>query len=417
MYGSISRCRSGHIIPLAAALALMAAGLLAAPAAIANAAAAPSLRSSTYLGGLVWDEAFDIDVDAAGNSYVAGFTMSADLPTRNARQARFGGVLDGFVAKYAPGGALLWSTYLGGAKMDIATSIAVDDAGNAYVTGRTESADFPIKAAFQPRLRGQGCQGTPCDDAFVTKLNGAGRLVYSTFIGGTSDEDGLGVAVDTAGAAYVSGNTDSFDFPTRRAFQDEFQTPPCTGDFLCSPDTFVAKLAPSGRSLVYGTYLGGADSDTNGGIAVDAAGRALVVGSTRSIDFPTRRALQPHIRGRACGPPPGEPCRDVYVTELAARGTTAVFSTYLGGREDEASGGIATDASGHVYVTGRTASPDYPTRHAVQPALANEPCDSTAPVDELCDDAFVTKLEPRGAALSYSTFLGGNATDQGSASP
>jgi hypothetical protein len=413
MHASTSRCRRARILALAATLTPAAVVLAGAPGVSAQAAAGPSLQSSTYHGGLQWDEAFDVDIDAAGNRYVAGFTVSDDLPTRNARQARFGGVVDGFVVKYGPAGRLLWSSYIGGSKVDVVTSIAVDDVGNAYVTGRTESPDFPVKAAFQPRLRGNGCQGTPCHDAFVTKIDPAGRLVYSTFIGGTSNEDGVGIAVDTAGAAYISGNTDSFDFPTKHAFQDTFQTPPCTGDFPCSPDNFVAKLAPSGRTLVYGTYLGGSESDTNGGIAVDADGRALVVGSTRSTDFPIRQPLQARIRGRACGPPPGEPCRDVFVTKLSVGGGTAVFSTYLGGRKDEASGGIAVDAGGNVYVTGRTASPDYPTRRAAQGALANESCDAAVPVEEVCDDAFVSKLEPRGRALVYSTYLGGNATDQG----
>jgi hypothetical protein len=288
----------------------------------------------------------------------------------------------------------------------------VDDAGNAFVTGRTASADCPVRRAAQPRIRGRGCQGVPCHDAFVAKLGPNGGLVYSTFLGGTANEDGIGIAVDPAGSAYVSGNTESPDFPTRNAFQGGFQTPPCSGDLPCPPDSFAAKLTPSGGALVYSTYLGGRKSDTNGGITVDATGQAVVVGSTRSTDFPTVNALQPRIKGAGCGPPP-VPCRDVYVTRLAPAGRPALFSTYLGGTKTEVSGGIAVDGDGEVYVTGSTGSPDFPTARPLEGAPGNSSCNLTTPVKELCDDAFVTKLGARGGRLVYSTFLGGKATDQG----
>src|SRR3989441_149346 len=238
----------------------------------------PTLAYSTYLGGTGFDEGFGIAVDSLGQAYVTGVSASLDFPmTAGAFQPRFaGGSLDAFVTKLNPTGvALAYSTYLGGTGDEEGFGIAVDATGNAYVTGLTNSnLDFPTTAgAFQPSSPGG------ISDAFVTKLNAAGAaLVYSTYLGGTGDEDGFGIAVDAAGHAYVAGITFSPDFPTTaRAFQ-----PSSPGG-----DAFVTKLNPSGAALVYSTYLGGTGSDLGFGIAVDSFGNAYVTGQTFSSDFPT----------------------------------------------------------------------------------------------------------------------------------
>jgi hypothetical protein len=371
---------------------------------------AVDLTFSTFLGGLEWDEAYDVEVDDAGNRYVTGFTLSDDFP--KARAEGPGGIVDAFVAKISRRGALVWSVVLGGTRLDTATSLALDSRGNAYVTGRTESPDFPTANPLQAELNGAACTGEPCHDAFVTKLSPTGEVVYSTYFGGSLNEEALGIAVDDRGSAYVSGNTDSLDLPVRSAFQDEFGSLPCEGDLPCGLDAFVSKLSPDGGDLVYSTYLGGNAGDTNAGIAVADDRTAYVTGTTRSTDFPTVRGVQGAINGTACGPPPGEPCPDVFVTALSPDGKAAAYSTLLGGTEPENAGGIAVDATGRAVVTGGTQSPDFPTRRPVQRALDNASCTSDQP-EEFCDDAFVTRLSPNGGALDFSTFLGGLGQDQG----
>jgi hypothetical protein len=384
----------------------------AAPGARATTGTPPALRYSSFFGGTNWDELYDVDVDGAGNAYVTGFTMSADFPVAGAAQPQQAGVMDAVVARVAPDGRLVYSTYLGGDATDSGQNVAVDKAGNAYVTGRTESEDFPTRSPLQAPVNGRRCQGEPCQDAFVTKLDPRGQLVYSTYLGGTGNEEGWGIALDADGRAHVAGNTDSDDFPTRNAIQPVNRSRGCEGDVPCPFETFVAKLNRAGSALHFATYLGGRASDLSGGIAVDGAGDIHVSGTTRSPDFPTHRALQPQLAGLGCGPPPGVPCTDVFVTKLDRTGTAFRYSTYLGGTEPDRSGGVAADRQGRSHLTGSTQSPDFPTAHAVQPALDNRSCGTEEPL-ELCDDAFVAALRPDGQALTFSTYLGGNAEDQG----
>jgi hypothetical protein len=386
---------------------------VAITAAIDDRAAGRTAASySTYLGGTQWDEGLDVDTDRSGNAFIAGFTVSADFPMAKAMRSTFAGVVDAFVTKISSDGdRLLYSTYLGGGDVDAANSIDVDDAGNAYVVGRTGSPDFPTAHPLQPALRGRACQGRPCHDAFAAKLDpGGGRLLYSTYLGGRRNDEALGIAVDDGGRAHITGNTDSTDYPTRDALLPAFGGPPCLNDLPCPLDAFVTKLDRRGGALVYSTYLGGSESDTSGGIAVDPGGNAYVTGSTRSPDFPTTGALQPELRGRSCGPPPA-PCRDLYVAKFNPGGEP-VYSTFLGGTETESSGGIAVDAGGSAFVTGSTQSTDFPTVDAIDSAADNGSCSDAVP-KELCNDVFVTKLSPDGGALRYSTYLSGSAEDQG----
>src|SRR6185295_10618861 len=208
-----------------------------------------------------------IAVDGAGSVYVAGQTDSANFPLSSAVQATFGGTQDAFVTKLnASGSALVYSTYLGGDDYEIASSIAVDTADNAYVTGDTFSGNFPLSNALQSTLAGT-------QDAFVTKLNSSGTaLVYSTYLGGNNTENARGIETDGAGNAYITGNSASPDFPISSALQPAL----AGGD-----DAFVTKLNANGTALVYSTYLGGNGDDFGFGITIDSNHDAYVTGSTR----------------------------------------------------------------------------------------------------------------------------------------
>jgi hypothetical protein len=241
---------------------------------------------STLLGGSSCEEARGIAVDAAGYAYVVGWTQSFNFPTVNAFQATLAGGIgqDAFVAKLAPdASSLLYSTYLGGTGSEFEVSgIVVDPAGNAYVTGYTNSADFPLRNPLQPALAG-------FTDAYVAKFSPAGRLVYSTYLGGSYLDGGTGIAVDGSGRTVVTGFTASSDFPLKDPLQgcDEARPGVCG-----SYDAFVTRLSPEGLSLDFSTHLGGTGEEFGRGVAVDA-GNAYVTGYTRSSDFPLGNAFQP----------------------------------------------------------------------------------------------------------------------------
>jgi hypothetical protein len=355
----------------------------------------PVLSYSTYLGGSGsgGDTGNGIAVDADGNAYVTGYTTSLDFPTTlNAFQSVSAPAgPNAFVTKLNPTGTgLVYSTYLGGSDSDAARSIAVDASGSAYVTGSTRSNDFPTTAgAFQPTFTAPAGVA----NAFVTKLDPSGStLVYSTYLGGSGvyGDFGSGIAVDSAGEAYVIGTTSSNDFPTAAAFQPTL----AGGSRFGAQNAFVTKLNSTGSALVYSTYLGGSSSrapDSGYGIAVDVDGNAYVTGYTTSNNFPTTPgAFQPAISGPYFS---GGIPQDAFVTKFDPAGSV-VYSTYLGGSYDDSGVGIAVDAAGNAYVTGGTASSDFPTTAGVfQPASSG--------------GAFVTKLDPTGSALVYSTYLGG----------
>ena len=336
----------------------------------------PTLVYSTYLGGSGTDVAYGIAVDSAGHAYVTGYTSSANFPTESAFQGTSAGNYDAFVTKLSPtGSALVYSTYLGGNGIDIAKGIVVDSAGNAYVTGYTGSNNFPTKNPFQRARAGYY-------DAFVTKLSPTGSaLVYSTYLGGSGGDFANGIVVDSAGNAYVTGQTSSTNFPTKNPFQ---------GASTGGSDAFVTKLSPTGSTLVYSTYLGGSGTDFANGIAVDSARNAYITGYTHSTNFPTKNPFQ--------GVYPGG-YYTAFVTKLSPTGSTLVYSTYLGGSYADVAYGIAVDSVGNAYVTGSTGSGNFPTKNPFQGVSAGN------------FDAFVTKLSPTGNALVYSTYLGGGFPD------
>ncbi len=234
-----------------------------------------ALVYSTYLGGSGDDFGNAIAVDANnGACAVAGQTSSTSFPTASPFQPSLNGTVDAFIAKFNVGGnALVYSTYLGGAGFDTASGIALDANGSAYVTGNTSSANFPLMNPFQS-TRGDSFNS----DAFAAKLGATGSLAYSTLLGGNGTDNGFGIAVDSSGSAYIAGMTTSTNFPLASALQSQ------NGGGV--GDAFVTKLAPSGSSLVYSTYLGGQDVDIGRAITLDSSGNAYVTGSTSSADFP-----------------------------------------------------------------------------------------------------------------------------------
>jgi hypothetical protein len=353
----------------------------------------PVLSYSSYLGGSGDDMGFGIAVDSAGNAYVTGFTTSNNFPTVNSLSPG-NDFRDVFVTKVnAAGTALVYSTYIGGNNFERGQSIAVDSSGNAYVTGRTQSANFPTATPIQSALGGS-------EDAFVTKLNPNGSaLVYSTYLGGSGPEDGRGIVIDSAGSAYVTGQTDSPNFPTNA---NSFQ--PIFGGSRFGGDAFVTKLSPAGSALIYSTFLGGYDYDDGNAIAVDSSGNAYITGATHSPNFPTANAFLSTIQSFCSGlGSPIAPCFDAFVTKLNPSGSALVYSTFLGGYARDEGHAIAVDSSGNIYVAGETSSNNFPTANAFQPTRG--PSD---PAFNPASDAFITKFNPAGSALVYSTFLGGS---------
>ena len=351
----------------------------------------PVIDFSTYVGGTGFDYVRGVATDSLGNVYLVGETGSFDLPvTDGAVQPTYaGGPSDAFVMKLSPDGlTAIYTTYLGGSRADVGYGIGVDALGQAYLTGYTVSADFPLVNPRQDTLGGGA--DTDAYDAFVAKLDASGsRLIYSTYLGGSAADVGKAIAVDGVGIAYIAGWTSSNDFPvTPNAFQTSFGGP--------FADGFVARLNPDGSEYFYVTYFGGRLYDAASGIATDGDGNAYVVGETGSPDFPTREPMFPTIAGG--GGEFGD--EDAFLAKFSWDGSL-IYSTFLGGRDVDRARAVAVDRWGNAYVTGDTVSSDFPTVNAVQPARAGSA------------DAFVAKVNVEGTCLVYSTYLGGTRLDQG----
>ncbi len=379
-----------------------------------------ALIYSTYLGGSANDYAGGIAVDASGNAYLAGQTGSANFPTLNAFKTSRSGGFDTFVTKLGPDGTnLLYSTYLGGTDDDSANAIAVDSSGNAYFAGDTYSIGTGASSTRFPSTQGAyQANNAGGRDAFVAKINtassGSASLVYCTFLGGDSEDKANAITIDTSGNAYVIGVVASFptypdppssSFPIQNAFQSSFNrgsTDPLAG----STDGFLTKLNPAGNSLVFSTFLGGQIDDSVLGVALDPAGRICVIGETSSKDFPVTNAIQSVIGGAGGSFPPP----DAFIAQFQTNGASLRYSTYLGGAGYESGfffyrSGIAVDGFGDIYVTGETASSNFPlTLGADQTNRAGY------------SDAFVAKINPAvpgPASLIYSTLLGGDQDERG----
>ncbi len=346
---------------------------------------ADSLVYSTYLGGSGWDGASGISVDSSGNAYVTGDTGSSDFPIRNQYQ---GPLVPGddniFVTRLDTNrsgtDSLVYSTYLGGSSFESSLSIAADESGNAYVTGYTYSPDFPTLNRYQDN------QGS--SDVFVSRLDtnraGDASLIYSTYLGGSYEDEGWGTAADQSGNVYVTGWTWGEDFPLRNPFQGAI--------IGYNYSAFVSRLDTNragDASLIYSTYLGGSYQDEGRGIAADQNGNAYVTGWTTSWDFPTRKQFQPHIYGL-----------DAFVSRIDTNrsgDSSLIYSTYLGGMGRDEGSGITAAGSGSVFITGLTGSPDFPNRNGFQSFQGYY-------------DAFVSRIDTDregDSSLICSTFLGG----------
>ncbi|MBF0316602.1 MAG: SBBP repeat-containing protein [Nitrospirae bacterium] len=342
----------------------------------------PVLQYSTYLGGSSGDQALAIAVDTLGYAYVTGKTISLDFPIVNQYHNSYNGdYYDAFVSKFSrDGSSLIYSTYIGGNRDDEAKGITVDTNANTYITGSTYSQDFPIVNPFQTSLHGWV-------DAFVAKLSSDGTsLMYSTYFGGSGNDEANAIAVDSGGNAYITGYTYSTDLPVNNAYQS---------DIAGYNDAFVTKFSTSGTYIPYSTYLGGTAEDEATSIAVDSNGSAYITGFTSSTNFPTTSGPFQAVHGGGT--------YDAFVTKLSATGSP-LFSTYVGGNGSDRAKGIAVDTNSNVYITGSTASTNFPvTATATQGALKG------------MTDAFVTKLASSGLTLSYSTYLGGSNIDAANA--
>jgi beta-propeller repeat-containing protein len=336
----------------------------------------PSIDWSSYLGGSNSDSGYGVTVDASANVYVTGDTTSSDFPPTGGFDSTLG-IHDAFVTKVDGTGAIVWSTYLGGSSFDAGYGIALDSSRNVYVTGETWSADFPATGGFDTVLSG-------ASDAFVTEINADGSgVAWSTFLGGSGqDETGNAITVDGSGAVYILGTTPSTDFPTTSGF----------GTSLGGmSDAFVTKINTSPAPIIaWSHYVGGSGNDSGGyGIAHDGMTGTYITGTTYSSDFPTAGGFDTSLGG----------VRDAFVAVVDGMGGALVWSSYLGGSSYDEGYGLTEAPSGDVYVTGLTASSDFPSAGGFDSTGSGE-------------DAFVTKINP-SHAIAWSSYLGGNGGDQG----
>lgn len=332
---------------------------------------------STYLGGSGDEHAFGLAVDSSGRAYITGDTYSTNFPVDDAYQnTSAGGNRDAFVSKFSAAGSLVYSTYLGGSGDDTGGAIQVDGNGNAYIIGFTDSTDFPLKNAYQTTNKGGR-------DLVVFKLSSSGSVLsYSTYLGGTKDDEGFAIALDGSNNIFITGRTYSTDFPTINAYKDTFRG----GEM----DAFVTKISSSGASLGFSTYLGGSKIDTGYGIAVNG-GNVFVAGRTSSTNFPTQNEVQSNYGGGTY---------DAFVTKFSTTGSSLVYSTFMGGSGTDSGYAIDVDSSGNAYVTGDTAGGGFPTKNAFQETYGGGE-----------KDAFIAKFLAN-ASLDYCTYVGGLENDQ-----
>jgi PKD repeat protein len=344
-----------------------------------------SLDYATYLGGSGDDQGLAIAVDAGGNASLTGYTLSCNFPILNAYKSVMYDCCcspDAFVTKiYANGSALAYSTFLGGNGTDVGQGIVLKGDTDSIVTGYTTSLDFPNATPFQQNLSGGS-------DVFVSDIHysgsGAATLPFSTYLGGESNDQGKGIALDAGGNIFLTGYTKSQFFPTQNYFRRNLSG---------VQDAFVTKMNPTASALVYSTYLGGLGAEFGNGIAVDSAGGALVTGDTQSSNFPvTSNAFQKTRKG----------IQDGFLTRMYPAGTGLNFSTYFGGSDLDSSQGIVVDANDRAVLTGYTNSMDYPLVNAFYPYTVGA-----------LSEAYVTRFNQNGSALVFSTYMGGKYYNQG----
>ncbi|MFC2155187.1 SBBP repeat-containing protein [Acidobacteriota bacterium] len=375
---------------------------------------------STYLGGNGYDGGCAVVVDSRGCVYVTGNTGSTNFPLKNDYSGTCRSDLDIFVTKFSPSGSsLVYSTYIGGCRYDHASDIALDQAGNAYITGFTLSLNFPTKNAFQWYLKIISYYDCWGQDAFVTKLSkDGGDLVYSTYIGGDEEDESYAITVDNRGCAYITGDA-SWDFPLKNPIE--------AGTY----GNFITKFSPAGNTLVYSTYFSASGSD----IAVDIHGNVYVAGgdeiskisasgrevvysievdenSTYFSNICVDTAGSAYVAGRRWNGDSlaGNPVRwgcgggetDLCIARLSPNGRFFEYVAFLGGSDREYGAGIAVDEKGCAYVTGKTYSVDFPVKFPFQDVRGGGD-----------NDSFVVKIAAAGKKLEYSTYLGGRGDEDG----
>jgi len=344
-----------------------------------------SLVFSTYLGGSYEDSGRGIRVDPDACVYLVGDTRSNNFPTLNPYQPSLNGTTsypDAFVAKFdSSGSALLFCTFLGGtgtglAGEDKGIAIDIDQNRDIFVTGYTKSSSFPTLNAYQASLGGNS-------DVFVSRFSSTGSaLAFSTFIGGPQDDQAAGIAIDPSGNSYVTGYTGSATYPIVHAFQSSL---------VALDDAFVSVVGSSGSSLIFSSYLGGSQYDLAYGIVLDDSLRPWLIGKTNSPNFPTQQPYQASLVADY----------DAFLSHISSSGEELLYSTYVGGYGVDNGLAVDLDSWGDIYLTGKTASADFPTRSPYQATNAGG------------EDAFVLRFSSGGDELLFSTFLGGSASDQG----
>jgi hypothetical protein len=364
----------------------------------------PTITYSTYLGGVRTDEGHAITLDSDCNVYVTGDTSSSNFPTVNPIQLN-PPTKDIFISKLnAAGNTLLYSTYLGGNASDQAWGIALDSQGRITVVGESESSDFPRQSAYDSSFGGGTCEdGEPCDDVVVMQLIPDGSaLRYSTYLGGTQQDNGYALAIGPGDKIHLTGATRSSGFPAKNAFDSSFGAGTCSGT-PCY-DAFVATIDPAltgSASLLYSTFLGNNDYDDGMGIAVDSSGHVYITGYTRSDGFPARNAYRSTRVGST----------DAFIAKFntALSGDASLlYSSYFGGSGDDRAFGIALNGANQVYVTGFTKSTNFPRVNPFDDSFGGGTCGSSA-----CTDAFVTSLNIGNNTLAYSSYLGGSHHEEG----
>jgi hypothetical protein len=338
---------------------------------------------STFIGGPSMDESYNMVADSVGNSYITGITYAGSYPTTTGAydQTFNGGFQDTYITKLNNKGTdLIFSTFLGGDEDDVGFTISVDRNDYVYLHGYTVSTNYPTTInAFNRNFYG-GFYG----DAFVTKLDSSGsKLIYSTFLGGNSDEIGYGIEEDTSGDAFVAGRTSSSDFQTtvgayNRTYKGYYS------------DAYVTKFDPNGQNLQFSTFIGGSNEDIAWGMKLDSEYNTYITGSTNSKDFPVTSGALNTINNL-------DRYINSFTTRLNSKGSALIYSTYMGGNEGASCNSMTVDFDNNAIITGATGSDDYPTTAGAYDNTINSSCDVT-----------LTKINTNGKAIIYSTFLGGS---------
>ncbi|HKJ40098.1 MAG TPA: SBBP repeat-containing protein [Anaerolineales bacterium] len=371
-----------------------------------------TLLYSTCVGGAGDDFGKSIDLDSQGRIVVAGETDSTDFPIVSGI-ATYGGntgicssgapCQDTFIlALNSDGSAIRYSTYLGGDGREEVGGVAVDGDDNVIVVGSTTSTDYPTQNAYDASFGGGSCSSSnPCYDVTVTKvdpdLSGTSAILYSTYLGSNKHDKGYGLVLDSNGLIYLAGKSDANGYPTRNALQSSRSG---------SLDIIITQIDPTqvgDASLIYSTYLGSTGAESGYAIARDVDGNLYITGRTSSSKFPLRDPLQYESHPGTCD----TNCYEAFVTKVDITTNTILYSTYLGGSENDEGFGIVVDSSGRAYVTGFTHSSNFPTHEAIQPTKGGDGCN-----DIPCMDAFLSVIEPDGQSFAYSTFLGGDQDDE-----